>query len=426
MSQPNIPNITPNITLTRDDAINLLLASIAMEELGLAHIINAEGEKLQYALGTIPGLTNAASLEDILLVNNSVQDTLELAMKKELLLDSKLKQVTQINSSTGTTGATGGTGPTGANGVTGATGGTGPTGANGVTGATGGTGPTGANGVTGATGDPGSTGATGANGAIGGTGPTGANGVTGATGDPGQSGATGANGATGGTGPTGANGVTGATGDPGSTGPTGATGATGGTGPTGATGDIGPTGAIGATGATGTAGSGAIIPFASGLPAAMTTILGGLVGTTSLVGFGNSVTGVSVLGGNIDLTGAGGTLLNFAFSVPRAGTITSISAYFSTTLALNLIGSTVTITAQLYRSTTPNNTFSPIPGALVTLAPSLTGLISIGQISNGLTTGLSIPVAPQDRLLMVFSAKATGLTLINTVAGYASAGVAIS
>ncbi|WP_180250252.1 hypothetical protein [Bacillus toyonensis] len=44
MSQSNLPNVTPNITLTRDDALNFLLSSIAFEELGLAHIINAEGE----------------------------------------------------------------------------------------------------------------------------------------------------------------------------------------------------------------------------------------------------------------------------------------------------------------------------------------------------------------------------------------------
>ncbi|MCC9023669.1 hypothetical protein LLH32_15760 [Bacillus nakamurai] len=36
MSQPNLPNITPVVTLSRDDTINLLLSSIAMEELGMA------------------------------------------------------------------------------------------------------------------------------------------------------------------------------------------------------------------------------------------------------------------------------------------------------------------------------------------------------------------------------------------------------
>ncbi|WP_414826713.1 exosporium glycoprotein BclB-related protein [Bacillus nakamurai] len=100
----------------------------------------------------------------------------------------------------------------------------------------------------------------------------------------------------------------------------------------------------------------------------------------------------------MDLTGAGGTLLNFAFSAPRSGTITSIAGYFSTTAALSLVGSTVTITAQLYSSTVPNNTFTPIPGAAVTLSPPLTGILSIGTIINGITTGLNISVTPQTRI----------------------------
>ncbi len=45
MSFPNIPNISPTIAITREDAINLLLTSIAMEELGLSHIFDAEGGK---------------------------------------------------------------------------------------------------------------------------------------------------------------------------------------------------------------------------------------------------------------------------------------------------------------------------------------------------------------------------------------------
>ncbi|MBY0013588.1 exosporium glycoprotein BclB-related protein, partial [Paenibacillus typhae] len=205
-----------------------------------------------------------------------------------------------------------------------------------------------------------------------------------------------------------------------------ATGATGATGLAGATGATGATGLAGATGATGATGSGAIIPYASGLPAAMTTVLGGLLNTSSLIGFGNNVAGVTINGGVIDLTGAAGTLLNFAFSVPRAGTITSLAAYFSTTASVSLVGSTVTITAQLFRSTTPNNTFTAVPGALVTLAPSLTGIVALGTISSGLTSGLSIPVTAGERLLMVFSAGVTaGLDVATTVAGYASGGLTI-
>ncbi|MGQ5598970.1 BclA C-terminal domain-containing protein [Bacillus velezensis] len=143
MSQPNLPNITPVVTLSRDDTINLLLSSIAMEELGMAHILNAEGEKIQYALGTVPGLTGPpSSLADILNLNESVRDTLDSLMKQELLLGSKLDSISNIPTLAGPTGATGPTGPAG--GPAGSTGPIGPAGATGPTGPTGPTGVTGA------------------------------------------------------------------------------------------------------------------------------------------------------------------------------------------------------------------------------------------------------------------------------------------
>ena len=242
----------------------------------------------------------------------------------------------------------------------------------------------------------------------------------------GPPGADGATGPTGATGATGADGAIGATGADGATGATGATGADGATGATGATGADGATGATGATGPTGIAGTGAIIPFASGLPVALTTIAGGLAGLPAFVGFGSSAQGLTLLGSTIDITNAAGTLSNFAFQVPRAGTITSFSAFFSTTVALSLVGSTVTVNAQIYQSTTPNNVFSPIAGTLISLTPSLSGLISVGTLLNGALTGLNIPVTAQTRLMLVFSATASGLTLLNTVTGYASAGLSIN
>ncbi|PWJ50748.1 exosporium glycoprotein BclB-related protein, partial [Faecalicatena contorta] len=241
----------------------------------------------------------------------------------------------------------------------------------------------------------------------------GATGPTGATGADGATGPTGADGATGPTGPTGATGADGATG------PTGATGADGATGATGAT---GPTGATGVTGATG---AGAIIPFASGLPIAPTSVALGLAGLPGIVAFGNSTTLPTVLGATIDLTGAAGLLANMAFSVPRDGTITDIAAYFSVVLGLSLVGTDLTVSAQLYESTTPDNIFSPVAGTEVTLAPDFTGIINIGDIASGTLTGLNIPVTAGTRLLLVFTLTAEGLSLLNTLTGYASAGINI-
>ncbi|MEA1004338.1 collagen-like protein [Bacillus velezensis] len=305
MSQPNLPNITPVVTLSRDDTINLLLSSIAMEELGMAHILNAEGEKIQYALGTIPGLTGPpSSLADILNLNESVRDTLDSLMKQELLLGSKLDSISNIPTLAGPTGATG---PTGAVGPAGATGPTGAIGPTGVTGA-GLQGIVAFNPLIAPTYTPGQVvlyngssyvvntaspagipdtsadytllAAAGSTGPIGPTGATGA-GLTGLTAfDPtaapfytagqvvlyeGASYVVNINNPSGipGTspdytllaaaGPTGPTGVTGATGG---TGPTGSTGVTGDTGPTGITGAAGATGPTGSTGTSLTATSG--------------------------------------------------------------------------------------------------------------------------------------------------------------------------
>jgi hypothetical protein len=116
LSLPNIPNITPSITVTRNDAINLLLSSIAMEELGHSHIMNAEGEKLQFALGTLPGVTAPlATISDIINVNASIQRTVKAISQKEFLMKNKLDSVLTALNVMRQTEATGAARPTAGN-----------------------------------------------------------------------------------------------------------------------------------------------------------------------------------------------------------------------------------------------------------------------------------------------------------------------
>ncbi|HBQ26642.1 MAG TPA: hypothetical protein DD791_09650 [Syntrophomonas sp.] len=97
MSLPTIPTITPSISLNRTQVINLLLASVALEELGLAHIINAEGEKLQAILGTLPGLSiTATSISGLLSVNREVRRSLQTVLKNQMLLEFKLEDILDI------------------------------------------------------------------------------------------------------------------------------------------------------------------------------------------------------------------------------------------------------------------------------------------------------------------------------------------
>lgn len=91
MSLPNIPNIDPNITLNSCHSVNLLLSSIAMEEIGLSHILNAEGEKIQKFIKN-----HHLKSHHYFQINDQVNDLLRSVIKSQLMLQLKLEQVTKI------------------------------------------------------------------------------------------------------------------------------------------------------------------------------------------------------------------------------------------------------------------------------------------------------------------------------------------
>jgi len=164
-----------------------------------------------------------------------------------------------------------------------------------------------------------------------------------------------------------------------------------------------------------------ILAFSSGtIPAVLTTVAG-LVGTSSQIGFGTSIANVTILGNStIDLT----LLPNEAFTVPRAGNLTAVSATFTATETVTL-GVNATIHAQVYRAPVGVSIFSPI-GAIVDLAPPLASPIAIGALTFGSVTFPPVPLAVGDRLVMVFTVTAPGLIGTSIVTGTASAGITIS
>ena len=79
-----MPIITPS-EVTRCEAVTDIIESVALEQAALAHILNAEGEKLQ----AIIAMEN--SEESLLNVNKSVRDMVNTVAKLEFILQSKLE-----------------------------------------------------------------------------------------------------------------------------------------------------------------------------------------------------------------------------------------------------------------------------------------------------------------------------------------------
>ena len=91
MSMPKFPNDTGH--LTKEKVLNQILSSIAMEELGLSHVLNVEGEKMQYILGTLEGVAPPEvppTVEQVLEANESIRKTLDTILTQQMFLRAKM------------------------------------------------------------------------------------------------------------------------------------------------------------------------------------------------------------------------------------------------------------------------------------------------------------------------------------------------
>ena len=94
MSMPNIPDITPKINITFEDSVNLLLHSIAEEEISLSKLIDAEKDKILFVSHKYKN--NEADICDLLSVNDSVDKTITDIIKLQMLLQFKLDSVKNL------------------------------------------------------------------------------------------------------------------------------------------------------------------------------------------------------------------------------------------------------------------------------------------------------------------------------------------
>lgn len=79
-----MPIIKPG-TITREESVGNIIESIAMEEKAIAHILNAENEKLQ-AVIDMPD----ATVQELLAINRSVKMSVDAAIQLENMLKTKL------------------------------------------------------------------------------------------------------------------------------------------------------------------------------------------------------------------------------------------------------------------------------------------------------------------------------------------------
>lgn len=76
--------------ISRDQAINDFIESIALEETALSHILNAEGEKLQKIIATTD------CVDDLLRVNCSVENMVKSVTELVIVLKAKMDSLQSL------------------------------------------------------------------------------------------------------------------------------------------------------------------------------------------------------------------------------------------------------------------------------------------------------------------------------------------
>ncbi|WP_238941729.1 hypothetical protein [Bacillus sp. REN10] len=94
MSMPSIPK-EPHRP-DKNEVIIDLLESIALEEIALSHILNAEAEKIQAFVGECLDFPTKPNNHEIIKFNKSVQSLIETVVMKEWLLLKKLESVMEL------------------------------------------------------------------------------------------------------------------------------------------------------------------------------------------------------------------------------------------------------------------------------------------------------------------------------------------
>lgn len=95
MSMPQIPESKHRPTI--HEVLIDLMESIALEEIALSHLINAESEKLQAFVGKHLDFPTCPSNEMILKMNQQTTKLMDVIVMKEWLLLRKLEDVIHLS-----------------------------------------------------------------------------------------------------------------------------------------------------------------------------------------------------------------------------------------------------------------------------------------------------------------------------------------